>query len=68
MLLMSVNLWAALGAAVAAMVAGFLWSSPFLFAKPWMIAKGYDPTTKPGSRRCKREPGSSTGLHFWPAC
>jgi hypothetical protein len=43
---MCVNLWATLGAAVACMVIGFLWYSPFLFAKPWMIAMGYDPEDK----------------------
>ena len=46
MLLMSVNLGAALGAAIAAMVIGFLWYWPFLFAKPWLTAMGYDPNDK----------------------
>jgi hypothetical protein len=46
MLLMYVNVWAMLGAAVASMVIGFLWYSPLLFAKPWMIAMGYDPEDK----------------------
>jgi hypothetical protein len=43
MLLMCVNLLSVLGAAVATMVIGFLWYSPLLFAKPWMVAMGYDP-------------------------
>ena len=46
MLLMCVNLWAVLGSAVATMVIGFLWYSPMLFAKPWMVAMGYDPADK----------------------
>ena len=33
-------------AAVAAMVIGFLWYSPMLFANPWMRAMGYDPNDK----------------------
>jgi hypothetical protein len=33
-------------AAVAAMVIGFLWYSPILFATPWMRAMGYDPNDK----------------------
>ena len=43
MLFMHVNVWALLAAAVASMVIGFLWYSPLLFAKPWMVAMGYDP-------------------------
>jgi len=46
MILMSVNLWAVLASAVAAMVIGFVWYSPLLFAKPWMVAMGYDPEDK----------------------
>jgi hypothetical protein len=33
-------------AAVAAMVIGFLWYSPMLFATPWMRAMGHDPNDK----------------------
>jgi hypothetical protein len=33
-------------AAVATMVIGFIWYSPFLFARPWMRAMGYDPDDK----------------------
>ena len=46
MLIMCVNLWALLGSAVATMVIGFLWYSPMLLAKPWMVAMGYDPADK----------------------
>lgn len=43
---MSVNVWAVLVSALVAMVAGFLWYSPLLFAKPWMVLMGYDPNDK----------------------
>ena len=43
---MNVRPWAVVLAAVAAMVIGFLWYSPFLFARPWMLAMGYDPNDK----------------------
>ena len=43
MVFMHLNLWAVLSAGVASMVIGFLWYSPLLFDKPWMIAMGYDP-------------------------
>jgi len=33
-------------AAVATMVIGFIWYSPFVFARPWMRAMGYDPEDK----------------------
>jgi len=40
---LGVNLVFVVIAAVATMIVGFLWYSPFLFAKPWMLAMGYDP-------------------------
>jgi hypothetical protein len=43
---MGVRLWAVAAAAVATMVVGFLWYSPLLFARPWMLAMGYDPEDK----------------------
>ena len=46
MTLMNVSLWPVLVAAIATMVLGFLWYSPLLFARPWMIAMGYDPEDK----------------------
>ena len=39
---MGINLWAALVAALATMMIGFLWYS-LLFARPWMVLMGYDP-------------------------
>lgn len=46
MLLMQLNVWAVLAAGVATMAIGFLWYSPLLFARPWMLAMGYDPEDK----------------------
>jgi hypothetical protein len=43
---MGVNLWAALVSALAVSVAGMLWYSPLLFAKPWMALMGYDDRSK----------------------
>ena len=43
---MGVRLWAVALAAVASMIVGFLWYSPLLFARPWMLAMGYDPEDK----------------------
>jgi uncharacterized membrane protein YpjA len=40
MIVTGVNLWAVLVAAIATMVVGFLWYSPFLFARPWMLGHG----------------------------
>jgi hypothetical protein len=46
MLLMELNLWAVLAAGAATMAIGFVWYSPWLFARPWMLAMGYDPGDK----------------------
>jgi len=42
----NLNWLAILVAAISAMVVGFLWYSPILFAKPWMREMGYDPNDK----------------------
>ena len=41
-----VNLLAVLAAGVAAMIVGFVWYSPLLFAMPWMALMGHDPSDK----------------------
>jgi uncharacterized SAM-binding protein YcdF (DUF218 family) len=64
MLLMCVNLWAVLGAAAATMVIGFLWYSPFLFAKPWMVAMGYDPEDKAKAAEMQKSAGPLYGISF----
>jgi hypothetical protein len=64
MLLMCVNLWAVLGSAVATMVIGFLWYSPFLFAKPWMLAMGYDPADQAKIAEMQKSAGPKYALAF----
>ena len=55
MIFMSVNLWSVLVAAVSTMVVGFLWYSPLLFARPWMVAMGYDPDDKARMEEMQQE-------------
>jgi hypothetical protein len=62
MLLMSVNLWAVLAAAVAAMVIGFLWYSPLLFARPWMTAMGYSPDDQDKITEMRKSAGRLYGI------
>ena len=64
MLFMGVNLWAVLGSAVATMVIGFLWYSPVLFGKPWMLAMGYDPEDKAKIAEMQKTAGPKYGIAF----
>jgi Protein of unknown function (DUF1761) len=64
MLIMCVNLWAVLGSAVATMVIGFLWYSPMLFAKPWMVAMGYDPADQARIAEMQKSAGPKYGISF----
>jgi Protein of unknown function (DUF1761) len=64
MMFMHVNLWAVLGAGVATMVIGFLWYSPFLFGKPWMLAMGYDPEDKSKIAEMQKSAGPLYGISF----
>ena len=43
---MGVNLWAVSVSALATMVVGFVWYSPLLFARKWMVLMGHDPDDK----------------------
>src|SRR5687768_5433681 len=43
---LGVNLLAVGLAAVVTMIIGGLWYSPLLFARPWMVAMGFDPNDK----------------------
>jgi hypothetical protein len=61
---MGVNLLAVLVAAVATMVVGFLWYSPLLFAKPWMVLMGYDPDDKAGLEEMRKSAGKSYAISF----
>ena len=64
MTLMTVNLWSVLVAAIATMVVGFLWYSPMLFARPWMVAMGYDPEDKVKIQEMQKSAGKSYAISF----
>src|SRR5258708_38074464 len=59
---MGVNLVFVLVAAVATMVVGFLWYSPLLFAKPWMLAMCYDPNDKAALDEMRKGAGKTYGV------
>lgn len=61
---MGVNLWSVLVAAVATMILGFLWYSPLLFARPWMVAMGYDPEDKAKMEEMRKSAGKSYAIAF----
>ena len=61
---MGVNLLAVLAAAVATMVVGFLWYSPMMFARPWMIAMGLDPDDKAKIAEMQKSAGKLYSLAF----
>ena len=62
--LMGINLWPVLVAAVATMVVGFLWYSPLLFARPWMVLMGYDPNDKTKLEEMRKSAGKSYAISF----
>jgi hypothetical protein len=64
MTFMNVNLWSVLVAAIATMVVGFLWYSPMLFARPWMVAMGYDPNDKVKTDEMRKSAGKSYAISF----
>src|SRR5436305_4689429 len=59
-----VNLWSVLVAAVSTMVIGFLWYSPLLFARPWMILMGYDPDDKSKLDEMRKGAGKNYAIAF----
>jgi hypothetical protein len=59
-----VNLWSVLVAAVATLVVGFLWYSPLLFAKPWMVLMGYDPNDKARMEAMRKSAGKAYAISF----
>jgi hypothetical protein len=64
MTLMNVSLWSVLVAGISTMVVGFLWYSPMLFARPWMVAMGYDPEDKAKIQEMKKSAGKSYAISF----
>jgi hypothetical protein len=61
---MGINFWSVLVAAVATLVLGFLWYSPFLFANPWMRLMGIDPNDKAKLAEMRKSAGTLYGLSF----
>jgi hypothetical protein len=60
----NVNPWAILGAAIATMIVGFIWYSPALFARPWMVAMGYDPDDKTKIEEMRKGAGKMYSITF----
>lgn len=59
-----VNLLAVLVAAIATMVVGFLWYSPMLFARPWMVLMGYNPDDKAALDEMRKGAGKNYAVAF----
>jgi hypothetical protein len=59
-----INLWSVLVAAVAAMILGFVWYSPILFASPWMRLMGVDPNDNAKLAEMRKGAGKLYGLAF----
>jgi hypothetical protein len=51
-------------AAIVCMILGFLWYSPLLFAKPWMVLMGYDPNDKARLDEMRKGAGKTYVLAF----
>jgi len=64
MTLMDVNLLSVLVAAIATMILGFLWYSPLLFARPWMVLMGYDPNDKAKLDEMRKSAGKTYAISF----
>lgn len=59
-----VNLYSVLACAIAAMVVGFIWYSPLLFARPWMRLMGVDPEDKAKLAEMRKGAALSYGASF----
>jgi MFS-type transporter involved in bile tolerance (Atg22 family) len=55
---------AVLVAALATMVIGFIWYSPFLFARPWTRLMGYDPEDKGKLEEMQKGAGKTYAISF----
>src|SRR3974390_917453 len=55
---------AVLVAAISAMVVGFIWYSPFLFARSWTRLMGYDPDDKAKLADMQKGAGKIYGMSF----
>jgi uncharacterized protein DUF1761 len=61
---LGVNVWSVLVAAIATMILGFVWYSPLLFARPWMVAMGYNPENKAKIDEMRKSAGKSYAMAF----
>jgi hypothetical protein len=68
MYFMDVNLWAVLVSGLATMAVGFLWYSPLLFAKPWVVLMGYDPNDQAKMAEMRKGAGLSYVCRWARAC
>jgi len=59
-----VNPWAVSVSAVATMVIGFVWYSPFLFARPWMRLMGHDPNDAAQTAAMQKSAGRQYAVTF----
>ena len=59
-----VNLLAVLACGIVAMILGFLWYSPILFAKPWVKEMGYDMNDAAKMAEMKKKAGPAYGASF----
>ena len=59
-----VNVLAVLVAAIATMVLGFLWYSPMLFARTWMVLMGYNPDDKAALEKMQKGAGKNYAVAF----
>jgi Protein of unknown function (DUF1761) len=64
MQILGVSLWPVLIAAASTMIVGFLWYSPLLFAKPWTILMGYDPSDRAKMDEMRKGAGKLYGMAF----
>jgi len=64
MTFMDVKLLSVLVAAIATMILGFLWYSPLLFARPWMLLMGYDPNDKAKLDEMRKSAGKTYAISF----
>jgi hypothetical protein len=62
--LLGIRLVPVLVAAVATMVIGFLWYSPWLFARPWTLAMGYNPDDKAKMDEMRKGAGKNYAVAF----
>lgn len=64
MQVLGIRLLPVLASAVIMMALGFLWHSPALFARPWMIAMGLDPDDKAKLAEMQKGAGKLYGISF----